>query len=89
MLPVPGKKSDAFLNHHPAKLIDGSTLSGIYRETSPFKGNYYPFRFVDPEEHQRLFEELGFMVEYSETIQRSYFSHQENFEHVVMEGVKV
>jgi SAM-dependent methyltransferase len=43
---TPGKKSDAFLNFRPAERIDGSTLNGIYRETSAYFGNNHPFRFV-------------------------------------------
>jgi len=85
---TPGKRSDAFLNHHPAKLLDSSTLSGIYRDDSPFEGNHYPFRFVHPEDHKRTIEKHGFSVEYLETVQRSYYGQQELFEHVVIEGVK-
>jgi ubiquinone/menaquinone biosynthesis C-methylase UbiE len=85
---TPGKRSDAFLNHQSAELLDSSTLSGIYRDDSPFKGNYYPFRFVHSEEYQKLLESFGFKVEYLETVQRSYSSQKENFEHVVLEGVK-
>jgi ubiquinone/menaquinone biosynthesis C-methylase UbiE len=86
---TPGKKSDAFLNHQPAKMIDKSTLSGIYRKNSPFEGNYYPFRFVHIEEHRNFFEKFGFKVKYLETVKRSYFNQQEVFEHIIVEGVKI
>jgi|APSaa5957512535_1039671.scaffolds.fasta_scaffold67061_2 ubiquinone/menaquinone biosynthesis C-methylase UbiE len=85
---TPGKKSDAFLNHYPAKLLDKSTLSGIYRNNSPFKENHYPFRFIHPEEQLKAFELAGFNVEYLETVQRSYFGQKEIFEHIVVEGIK-
>ena len=86
---TPGKRSDAFLNHCPAKLIDNSTLSGIYREGSPFEGNHYPFRFVDSEQYKSCIEKFGFQVDYLESVQRSYFHQNEIFEHVVAEGVKL
>ena len=84
---TPGKRSDTFLNHKPAEMLDDSTLSGIYRNSSPFDGNHYPFRFVHPEEHRELFENSGFKVEYLETVQRSYHDQKEVFEHIVVEAI--
>jgi SAM-dependent methyltransferase len=82
----PSKKSDAFLNHAPARLLDSSTLDGIYRDGSPFSGNHYPFRFIHPEEYRRTLRDNGFSVDYLETVTRSYGSMSELFQHVVVEG---
>ena len=86
---TPGKRSDAFLNHKPAQLLDSSTISGIYRKNSPYYGNNYPCRFIHPEEYQKLLEEFGFKVEYLETVQRSYSNQKENYEHIVVEATKI
>jgi ubiquinone/menaquinone biosynthesis C-methylase UbiE len=85
---TPGKRSDAFLNYQPAELLDGSTLSGIYRKDSPFEGNHYPFRFVHHKGHRFTIEQAGFKVKYLETVQRSYFNQKEIFEHIVVEAIK-
>ncbi len=84
---TPGKKSDAFLNHKHANLIDSSTLPGIIRKDSPFYGNNFPFRFIHPLEYRDLLEECGFRVEYLETVKMSYFNQKEEFEYVVVEAV--
>lgn len=47
---TPSKASDAFKDHSPAKLLDANTLNGIYRGTSPYSGNHYPFRFTTNKE---------------------------------------
>jgi len=86
---TPGKGSDAYQNHAPAKLLDSSTLDGIRRIDSPFSGNLYPFRFVHPEEYAALIQDAGMEVRYLETIRRSYRGRTEDFEHVVVEGLKV
>jgi len=86
---TPSKMSDAFKNHEPSELIDASTLNGIHRESSPFYGNYYPFRFVFPDEYQNIFEANGFKVDYLETVSRSYNKEVELFQHVVIEATKL
>jgi SAM-dependent methyltransferase len=85
---TPGKASDAFQHHRPAKLIDDSTLDGIQRGDSPFCGNNYPFRFVHPDEYKAIVTEAGLDVTYLETVRRSYNGRKETFEHVVLEAVK-
>ena len=85
----PGKRSDAFLNHAPAVLLDESTLDGIKRATSPFAGNNYPFRFIHPDEAAGLLDKHGFEVQYLETIERTYNGRSERFQFVVIEGRKV
>ena len=42
-------QSTVFTNHAPAILIDEFRINGIYREDSPFYGNFYPFRFYPVE----------------------------------------
>lgn len=85
---TPGKKSDAFMSHWPSKMIDGSTLNGIYRDGSPFAGNHYPFRFIHTKDYQRILEENGFTVSYLETVTRTYSRQSESFEHVVVEAFR-
>ena len=69
-------------------MLDNSTINGVHRDNSPFSGNHYPFRFVHPEQYSNLIKKIGLNVEYLETVMRSYYSRQENFEHVVLEAVK-
>ena len=85
---TPGKASYAFQHHRPAEMLDSSTLDGILRDDSPFAGNYYPFRFVHPEEYRKMVTSAGLKVSYLETVLRSYFNQRETFEHVVLEAQK-
>ena len=85
---TPGKKSDAFTNYAPAKLIDPSTLNGIYRKTSPFVGNHFTHRFVSPKEYKDLLSGVGMKVTYLETLLRSYRNISEDFEFVISESIK-
>lgn len=78
----PAKNSDAFKNYLPATKIDKSTLSGIYRSTSPFSGQEYPFRFISREEYAAALHERGFAVTSSESIGRTYRGGEEYFEFV-------
>jgi ubiquinone/menaquinone biosynthesis C-methylase UbiE len=84
----PSKASDAFGDHHPAVLIDADTLSGVYRETSPFAGNHYPFRFMTLEEYQNKLENYGFTIKYSEKVGRTYRNGEEYFEWLTIEARK-
>lgn len=85
---TPSSASDAFKNHHPAKLIDSWTLNGVYRETSPFCGQAYPFRFTTPEHYSKLLAENEINVDYIETVGRTYNNLTEYFEFVVVSGTK-
>lgn len=85
----PAKSSEAFIRHEPAEMIDEDTLTGIYREDSPFVGNHYPFRFMHPEEYQTLLEATGFEVQYCETVSRTYGCGRESFSFVTIEGRKL
>lgn len=78
----PSKNSDAFKNHLPARKIDSSTLSGIYRPTSPFCGQEYPFRFISRDEYEAALRERGFAITSSECIARTYRGGAEYFEFV-------
>lgn len=84
---TPSVNSHAFKNYFPAKKIDEFTLNGIKRSDSPFYGNNYAFRFADPVNQKKLFEENGFLVEYLELVSRTYSSMKELFEFVAIIGV--
>ncbi|MBG84508.1 MAG: hypothetical protein CMJ40_08185 [Phycisphaerae bacterium] len=86
---TPGQESDAFRDHAPAKLIDSSTLNGIYRESSMFAGNHYPFRFSHPDSVRELMEREGFKVTSIERVLRSYNGMEEHFEHLTIDSVKM
>ena len=86
---TPSKMSDAFKNHEPSEFIDASTLNGIHRRDAPFHGNFYPFRFVFPDEYQDILEAHGFKVDYLETVSRTYHQGAELFQHVVLEATKL
>jgi SAM-dependent methyltransferase len=84
---TPSKNSDAFKNYAPATLLDNSTLSGIHRETSPFYGNKYPFRFIAPDEHAAAMAAIGsarMKTAYNETVGRTYRHGTEYFEFSVL-----
>ena len=85
---TPSKASDAFQDHVPARKIDASTLDGIRRETSPFLGNNYPFRFTTTEELNEILGNEGFTVTYGETAGRTYRGGEEYFEFVVLVAEK-
>jgi ubiquinone/menaquinone biosynthesis C-methylase UbiE len=82
----PSKSSDAFTNYLPATMLDSSTLSGIERPTAPFYGNFYPMRFLRPDEYQCLLKDAGFNVSYLETISRTYRNGSEVFVFIVVEA---
>ena len=85
---TPSKESDAFKNYIPSELIDSSTLNGIRRSSSPFFGNYYPFRFESMESIEKKFKEVGMEIEYRERVSRTYRNGEEYFEFLVIEAVK-
>lgn len=82
---TPSKSSDAFLNHQPSVLIDSCTLNGIYRETAPFCGNHYPFRFEHPSEFSSRLLDQGLQVKKLELISRTYSNMNEYFEFISAE----
>lgn len=81
---TPSKASDAFHNPGPSRHIDASTLDGIRRETSPYYGNDYPFRFIAGEEIQAALEARGMRCVNNETVGRTYNGGKEYFEFVVI-----
>lgn len=83
----PSKNSVAFINHQPSKLIDNSTLNGIYRESSPYFGNFYNFRFMYPLEYKLLLEKYNFKVLEINTIIRNH-NLKETFEHISITAIK-
>ena len=78
----PSKRSDAFRDPGPARWIDGSTLEGIRRETSPYFPQDYPFRFISPEELAAMLVDRGLKVLRNERIGRTYGNETEYFEFV-------
>lgn len=83
----PSKNSTTFTNYKPAKLIDDSTLNGIYRETSPYFGNFYNFRFMYPLEYKLLLEKYKFKVLEINTIIRND-NLKETFEYISITAIK-
>ena len=77
---TPSKASDAFKDPGPSKRIDTSTLDGIHRETSPYHGNLYPFRFASPEDITQTMSQNGLRISSLERIGRTYRNGQEYFE---------
>lgn len=88
LLYTPSIHSDAFINHYPSKLLDDYTLNGIYRENSPFFGNFYPFRFESRETLIEIVSLIGFEINYLETTERSYNDGKEKFQHIILECTK-
>jgi cyclopropane fatty-acyl-phospholipid synthase-like methyltransferase len=83
---TPSKRSDAYLNHAPAELLDASTLNGVQRKGSPYIGNNYPFRFTTNEEFGADLEARGFRVARNEQLGRTEARRAEYFEFVVIEA---
>lgn len=77
---APSKNNDSFRDPGPSRRIDASTLDGLHRTTSPFYGQFYPFRFTDPEEFETLLTRRGFTTLRNERIGRTYRSRLEYFE---------
>lgn len=68
----PSKLSGAFIDHSPASMIDSSALSGIERDSSPFAGNRYPFRFTTNDELEMALSARGLAIMSGERVGRSY-----------------
>jgi cyclopropane fatty-acyl-phospholipid synthase-like methyltransferase len=86
---TPSKNNDSFKNPGPSQWLDASTLDGLRRETSPFFGQTYPFRFTEPEELQSLLEARGFAVSRNERIGRTYRNRAEYFEFTSLHAQKL
>ena len=84
----PSKTSDAFRDFQPASFLDASTLDGIHRKTSPYSGNYYPFRFMSTEQYRDDLVRVGLDVVYLETTNRTYIDRTERFEFISVEAIK-
>ena len=76
----PSARSQAFIDHAPADLIEPFTLSGILRPSSPFFGNNYPFRFLTPETATQSLSRAGLAVLGIEATGRSCRGVDEYFE---------
>lgn len=74
---TPSKASDAFKNPRPSKKLDRSTLDGIRRKTSPFSGNFYPFRFTTGKELGNALRARKLRIVHDETVGRSYRNGRE------------
>lgn len=86
----PSTKSDTWTQQHTSKgKLDAHTLDGLHRRTGPFYGNFYPFRFLSPEQYVGYVEKVGLSVRYCETVGRTYRKGEEYFEWVVIEAIKV
>lgn len=85
---TPSTNSDAFIKHAPATLLDSYTLDGIKRKNSPYSGNLYPFRFLDPASTPALLESEGFAISSLELVGRTYHDRAEYFEFVVCSAIK-
>jgi len=85
---TPSKRSDAFINHSPAIMLDESTLDGIRRETSPYYGNFYPFRFIAAREYKEALFASGLEPTYCERVGRTYRNGEEYFEMLAVEATK-
>lgn len=85
----PSKKSDCYQFPEDASFIDSDTLNSISRKDAPFSGQSYPFRFIHPKEYENILMQLGFEIQYSETVRKTYNSRQEIFEFVAIEARKL
>ena len=84
----PSKNSDTYQFLENAHLIDRDTLDSIRRKDSPFYGQHYPFRFSHPREYEEALSKLGFEIQYSEIVSRTYHRRNEIFEFIVIEARK-
>ncbi len=84
----PSKTSDAYIFPKDASFIDPDTLSSISRKDSPFCGQNYPFRFIHYREYEDALGKIGFRIQYSEIVNKTYRTRQEQFSFVIIEAVK-
>jgi len=80
----PSKNSMAYINHAPARKIDGSTINGILRATSPYRCNNHKCRFIYPDEYRSILVDMGFRVVELEVVTRTYNQMTELFEFVTI-----
>ncbi len=85
----PSKGSDAYQFPEGANFVDSNTLEAIKREDSPFYGHECPFRFMHSREYEKALKALGFIVQYSEVVDKTYRNGQENFSFIVIEAKKL
>lgn len=76
----PSRRSDAYLDRAPARLVDESTLEGILRPSSPFHGNGYTFRFTTNALYAAELAAVGLEVTANERSGRTYAAQSEYFE---------
>ena len=84
----PAKQSDTYLFPGDASFIDSDTLESVTRVDSPFCGQDYPFRFIHSREYEEGLQNLGFRIQHSEIINKTYNKRKENFSFVVIEAAK-
>ncbi len=84
----PSKKSDTYQFPNGAHFIDPDTLIGITREDSPCYGQNYNLRFIHPREYEYGLTNLGFDIQYSETVDKTYRHQQEKLGFVIIEAKK-
>jgi ubiquinone/menaquinone biosynthesis C-methylase UbiE len=85
---TPSAASEAFINYQPAEKIDPYTINGIYRESSPYYGNFYTLRFETKEHITALYKQYGFEITGMELITRTYNNMGEPFQHISLEAIK-
>lgn len=78
----PSKKSDTYQYPGDSNFIDSDTLDAVTRKDSPFCGQDYPFRFMHPREYSEVLTNLGFEIQYLESIDKTYRNQQEIFSFV-------
>jgi ubiquinone/menaquinone biosynthesis C-methylase UbiE len=83
---TPSAESDAFKNYLPAQKLDEFTLNGIYRENSPYGGNFYPFRFSGVPSLRQMLQNVGLQPESVELTSRTYNAMSESFQFITVDA---